>query len=147
MSQYNYIYPEAAYTGSNVLTEKKRLEWEYSMKYWTIQIPVILEFKVNDYIGLAFGINRTLKDWEINDKTTAYFTLRERVENGILKREQNFGERYTQPAIKKTENNTDFISRFDISVSEKLNIRLWMDPNFEGVVSISQWWISFQAEL
>jgi hypothetical protein len=147
MSQYNYTYPEAAYTGSNTLTETKRLDWEYSMKYWTIQIPVIIEFKITDYIGMAFGINRTLTDWEINDRTTAYFTLRENVENGVPRVEQNFGERYTQPTTKKTENNTDFISRFDISVSDKLNIHLWLDPNFEGVVSISQWWLSFQTEL
>lgn len=147
MSQYRYTQPDMIYTGSTALTENKILEWEYDMKYWTIQIPVMIRFKVTDYLGLMFGVNRVLSDWEINDRTTAYFSLREREENGTIKREQNFGERYTQPANKMTENSTDFISRFDISISEALNIHLWLDPNFEDFVSISQWWISFEAEL
>jgi hypothetical protein len=135
------------YDNLNILSEDKTLVWEYSSDYWTVQIPVLLQFDINDQFGLMLGINRTLEGWDITDKTTAYFTSRERNENGVVKKEINFGERYTQPSKKITENGTNVITKFYASITPALKINLLLDPEFENQFRIAQWWLSFEAIL
>ena len=135
------------YDNLNVLTEDKTLVWEYTSDYWTMQIPILLQFDFSDYFGLMLGINRKMEGWDIQDKTTAYFTMRERNENNIVKKEINFGERYTQPSKKITENNTSVITKLFASITPALKINLLLDPEFESQFRIAQWWLSFEARL
>jgi hypothetical protein len=138
--QYNYDY-------SMKLIEDKILEWKYNSGNWTIQIPVLINFKLSDNFGLILGVNRILRGWDISDQTTAYFTLRERLEDGVVKQEKNFGERYTQPSQKITENTTEFMSKLDVSISRALKVSLMVDPEWDHDFRIAQWWLSFNAKL
>lgn len=93
------------------------------------------------------GINRILDNWEITEQTTAIFIRRYRIEDGIVKEETNFGERYTEPVIHTTEDYTEVISSFEAAISEKLSINLLLDPEFKDNFRIAQWWLSFRAKL
>ncbi len=141
-------------TGSNnyqhdnllILDEIKRLVWNYSSDYFTLQIPVILDFTIAEKFGLTIGVNRMLKDWEIHETTTAYFTSRKRNENGVIKEENNFGERYSPPGDKYTDNDTDLFLKLSANVSEEFAVNLLFDPEFQHLLRVSQWWLSFEGK-
>jgi hypothetical protein len=139
-TQYNY-------NNSHSLNEIKTLVWDYNSDYWSLQIPIIFNFRFSKYWGMHIGLNRILESWEISDVTTAYFVLRERLEDNQLKRETNFGERYTQPVKKKSDNSIRIFTSFDISITEALKVRLMLDPDFEYEFRIAQWWLSFETIL
>ncbi|MCP4583495.1 MAG: hypothetical protein GY839_17945, partial [candidate division Zixibacteria bacterium] len=104
--------------------EDKRLEWQYESKNLSIQVPILLSLKLNKNMNMILGVNRILDNWDIYEQTTAYFTQRVRTEDGQTKEETNFGERYTQPHQKITEDYTDFITRFEVAVSPDLKLNL-----------------------
>lgn len=137
---YNYEYNNLI-----ILDEVKRLEWNYTSDYWTIQIPVILDFTINQYFGVTLGINRMLKNWNIEEETVAYFTIRKRNENGVIKQETNFAERYSPADEKYTENETDLFVKFNADINSEFRINLLVDPEFENLFRIAQWWLSFEA--
>jgi hypothetical protein len=148
-SQYDYDSSDDqnVYHRYYKLFEDKWLEWRYKARMWTFQIPVIMHFRLNENWGILLGITRILSSWEIEDQTTAYFKKRERTEDGEVKTETNFGERYTRPTQRITEDFTDVITSFDVAVSSELKIRLLLDPEFEQTFRIAQWWLSFEANL
>jgi len=144
---YNSVYdPDTSYYLSR-LAEDKELEWNYRSNYWTVQVPILARFQFNEHWSMMLGINRILKSWDIEEQTTAYFTRREKTENGQTRVETNFGERYTQPRQRITEDATDFISSFEVAISPKFRINLLVDPAFEDEFRIAQWWLSFRANL
>ena len=138
----SYVYQ---YDNLLVLDEVKKLVWNYSSDYLTLQIPVILDFTITKDFGLTLGINRMLKDWVIDETTTAYFTSRKRNENGVIKEENNFGERYNPASDKYTDNDTDVFLKLNANISEELKVNLLIDPEFQHLLRISQWWLSFEA--
>lgn len=127
--------------------EDKELDWRYRSKYWTVQIPILTHFRFSEHWSMMLGINRILKSWEIEDRTTAYFTYREVTENGQTRIDTNFGERYTQPRQKISEDMTDFIASFEAAITKQFRVNLLLDPNFKDEFSIAQWWLSFRANL
>ena len=138
--QYNYDYHYSQY-------EKKTLVWNYESNDFTLQIPVILQFKFGDVWGWMVGVNRILNSWKITDQTTAYFDIRDRNENGTVTTETNFGERYTQPRQRITENFTKFFTSVDFKLSSSFKVRLLLDPEFEHKFRFAQWWLSVEAFL
>jgi hypothetical protein len=127
--------------------EAKSLRWEYRSRYWTIQVPVILEFQINEHVGLMLGINRILESWKITDETLATFTRRRVTENGQVEQETNFAERYVEPEESITEDYTALLASVDYILSPQVKIRLMMEPQTEGKFEIAQWWLSFTAQL
>lgn len=127
------------------LYEDKRLAWSHRSIYWTIQIPVLLRFRINQYVSMMFGINRILESWDTQGQTIAFFSRRETTDDGDTVVETDFGERYTLPDEKITEDETALISNFEVSVSRQFTIRLLLDPEFEDEFRIAQWWLSFQV--
>ncbi|MFC1475268.1 hypothetical protein ACFLQG_01340 [Candidatus Zixiibacteriota bacterium] len=125
--------------------EDKRLVWNYHSTYWTIQIPVILNYRVSNRFTFMLGVNRILEAWDISDQTTAYFTTRQTTNDGITETETDFGERYTQPDEKITEDYTAIITSFEVSVSPRFAVRLFLGPEFEDDFRIAQWWLSFKV--
>lgn len=127
------------------LYEERRLAWEYSSTYWTIQIPVILYYQVSDRFRVMLGVNRILEAWDISDQTTAYFTTRQTTTDGETDTEINFGERYTMPDEKITEDYTAVITSLEVSVSPSFSVRLLISPEFQDEFKIAQWWLSFNV--
>ena len=121
--------------------------WDYKSNYWTVQIPVIFDFRFSENWGMNLGVNKIIESWDITDVTTAYFSLRERLENNEIKRETNFGERYTQPVKKDSEDSFKIFASFDATISDAFKVRIMLDPELEHQFRIAQWWLSFEAKL
>jgi len=149
-SDYHYTRKDTTtytYNYYHRLIEVKRLQWQYHSTYWTVQIPVLLRHRFNRQFSLSLGVNRILKHWKISEQTTAYFTRRERTDNGDTKVETDFAERYTMPDKKFTEDYTAILASFEVAVSEEFKIRLMLDPETEGDLKINQWWLTFQLKM
>ena len=132
---------------SQSVYENKRLEWNHEALDWTLQIPILFNFDINEYFNMMIGINRIFESWDITDITTAYFNERKTIETGVEKVTKNFGERYFQPDRGITEDHTDIVTRFEASPSPSLKVSLLLDPEFEDTFRIAQWWLSFKAGL
>ena len=132
---------------SRYLFEDKTLEWRYKSNNWSIQIPIILNTQFDEHFGMMIGISRVLKGWRVTDATTAYFTKREKIENGVTKLETNFGERYTQPDDNYTEEYFDLITQLNLNITDKFKASLLINPEFENIFRVSQWWLSFRAKI
>ena len=135
------------YNNSNYLHEDKSLLWTYGSKYWTIQIPVIFNFDISRYWSIMIGLNRILSSWEINDRTIAYFKERQRIVNDESNTERNFGESYSRPAKKISEDYVKVFTNFEVRLSPVFKIRLLLDPDFEGTFRIAQYWLGFEAKM
>jgi cation diffusion facilitator CzcD-associated flavoprotein CzcO len=61
------------------------------------------------------------------------------------KEETNFGERYTQPDERFSDDFFDVITSFHVNLSEDFTTRIILDPEFEDTFRIDQWWLSFNA--
>ncbi len=146
-SSYNYINKNNTNNYLYDLFEDKILEWEYDARSWSLQIPIVFNFGINENWSIMLGLNRILNGWEIEDKTTAYFAKRERNENGDIKIETNFGERYTQPKQKITEDFTKVMAGLNVNLSNAFAIRLLVDPEWGDYFNLAQWWLSFTAKL
>jgi hypothetical protein len=146
-SEYNHTYKNNSYHNNYQLIEDKVLEWEYEAQSWTIQIPIVFNFNLNDHFEFMLGLNRILNGWEITDRTTAYFTKRERNDNGQITTETNFGERYTQPTEKITEDFAKVMMGLNINLAKALKVNLLVDPEFGDEFKLAQWWLGFTARL
>lgn len=149
-SAYNYVYKTNTQSGINELFEDKVLNWEFEGQNWSLQIPIVFNFILNEKFEIIFGLNRILNGWEITDRTTSYFTKRERNENGQITSESNFGERYTQPTETITEDFTKIMAGMSVSISKALSIKLLVDPEFDNPTTflrLAQWWLGITAKL
>lgn len=144
---YNNTNPQEDYNSSYLQSEDKILNWQYESDYWTLQIPLMMNFKLNDNITWFFGLNKILRNWDVKNSTVAYFNYRDRIENGIHTREENFGERYQQPTKHYSENVTDFSMGLKVVISEELKINLFVNPEFDNAFRFSQWQLSFYGQL
>jgi hypothetical protein len=143
-----YTNQSQNYSYMNYLLENKQLSWDYNSTYWTLQIPVVINFDISRYWSIMLGLNRILDNWDITDQTLAYFNERQRIENGTTKTEKNFVESYTQPEKKITEDHVNIFTSFQVNLSHAYRVRLLIDPEFGGkFLSIRQWWLSFEAEI
>lgn len=146
-SEYHYTYKYNAYNYNYQLLEDKILEWDYEAKSWTLQIPIVFSFTLNEHFEFMLGFNRILNGWEITDRTTAYFTKREKNDNGQISIETNFGERYTQPAEKITEDFAKVMMGLNVNLTKALKVNLLLDPEFGDEFKLAQWWLGFTARL
>lgn len=146
-SEYNQVYKNNSYNYLYELFENKLLAWEYDAQNWSLQIPIVFNFGLNDNWTIIFGLNRILNGWEIDDRTTAYFTKRQKNENGQVTVETNFGERYTQPTEKIMEDFTKIMAGLNVNISKSFKINLLLDPEFDNEFRLAQWWLSFTAKL
>ena len=126
--------------------EEKNLLWDFDVQKTSLQIPVIMRMRIARPIELLFGLNRSMDNWTITDVTTAIFDFRSTTQNGQTTKEENFGERYTQPKEKRSEVTTSFIGGITMTPSDRFNIRLMVVPNYARTYDGTrlqdlQWWI------
>jgi len=131
----------------NARYEVKSLRWDYRSRYWTVQVPVVLELKPDEHFGLTFGVNRVLENWQLTEETLATFARRRVAENGTVNEEEDFGERYSEPTVKATDDYTALLASAEYILSPQFKIRLMVEPQTEDKLRIAQWWLSFTAAL
>ncbi|MDP2302906.1 MAG: hypothetical protein Q8N03_10845 [Ignavibacteria bacterium] len=139
---YNYEY---------LLIEDKRLEWNYTSVSSSIQIPVVLNFVLNQNWTMILGINKVMNDWEVKQQTNAHFTLRDKTDNGVNNKETNFIERYTSPDESYTEEYTHLFIGFEANISKMFTLRILVEPELFNAYSefsfMNQWWLGFEVRL
>jgi hypothetical protein len=126
--------------------ESKDLHWKFTASRTSFQIPIFVTVRLSKVVDVLLGLNRNMTQWEIEDVTLAIFRLRMSMSNGTVNREENFGERYTQPKEKVSDVRTTFLAGLTVAPSKSLELRLLMVPNFrdgfEGTeLEQLQWWI------
>ena len=148
-SNYNYTNSNPQYNNNyyQKLIEDKTLVWTYNSDKFSLQVPVLLNFRFGQQWGMMLGINRIYNSWNVTDQTTAYFNLRERTQDTVVKSETNFGERYTQPAERVSDKQTKIFMSFDASITSSFTARLTIDPEFEHLFRVDQWWLSFELKM
>ena len=137
-------YPYAYFDST---AESKRLLWTFATKLRRVTIPVFLTIRTSETMELLFGLNRSASNWRADDVTLA--VIDERVHSDLQgsTRQQNFGERYTQPRERMSEVRTTLMAGLTVSPTPSLSIRFLGVPNyvetFEGTeLSDVQLWIS-----
>ncbi len=142
-SNYN---PDTSFH-SNSLAEDKEVEWNYDATTWSVQIPVLSYFQLNDRWLVMVGVNHVEKSWDIREQTTAFFNERVSMENGVMRTERNFAERYTQPRQRRSEEFTDVITSIEARLSDQFKVNLLINPDFKDSFRIAQWWLTFKTTL
>ncbi|MHC1738411.1 MAG: hypothetical protein AB9882_10410 [Ignavibacteriaceae bacterium] len=127
--------------------EEKTLVWEYMSDFTTIQIPVLLYFRLSDQWELMTGISRIANAWDIEDVTTAYFTKREKTDLDTSTTELNFGERYKMPRQRISEDLVKFLMSLKLNISDEFSARVMFEPEFDPYIRIAQWWFAIEANL
>ena len=93
------------------------------------------------------GVNHVEKSWDIREQTTAFFNERVSMENGVMRTERNFAERYTQPRQRRSEEFTDVITSIEARLSDQFKVNLLINPDFKDSFRIAQWWLTFKTTL
>ncbi|MEJ2054864.1 MAG: hypothetical protein P8X42_13160 [Calditrichaceae bacterium] len=147
---YDYTDPadeDEEYTSIRSKYENKKLYWDYTSERQSIQIPVVFDFHLNESWNIILGVNRIWEHWDISDQTLAVFANRTENRNGDIESETNFGERYTQPDEKFTDNMTEFMAGVSVNITPKLKVNILVEPDSEPNWRVSQWWLAFRASL
>jgi len=144
----NYISTgDYAWNDLQERAEDKELTWRYENIHSSFQIPIVFNFKLNEIFEIMLGINRVFHDWNISSTTSVYLAKRRNNDNGIIKEESNFIERYIEPTDTYTEDYTNVFTKFNVNVTEELQASILINPEFEDTFRIAQWWLSFRANL
>ena len=126
--------------------ESKDLQWTFTTLRTSFQIPIFLTIQASEVVEFLIGLNRNMARWKLEDVTTAIFRYRESVNNGVVERRENFGERYTEPTEEVSDVQTAFLAGLTVSPTRALRLRLLMVPNFKDSydgpeLQQLQWWI------
>ncbi|MGB6121071.1 MAG: hypothetical protein WBG80_04105, partial [Bacteroidota bacterium] len=126
--------------------EAKDLDWTFSVERTSFQIPVFVTITASGVVEFLLGLHRDMAQWRITDVTLARFAYRVTSSNGVVERKENFAERYTMPTEQVTDVRTAFLAGLSLNVSQALNVRILMVPEFrdtyEGTeLQDLQWWL------
>lgn len=126
--------------------ESKDLLWTFSAKRTSFRVPLFVDIRASQYVGILLGLSRDMAQWKIDDVTLALFRYRNGNNNGAVTEESNFGERYTTPTEEITDVRTTFLAGLTISPSPRFQVRVLMVPNFRDTFDGSeldqlQWWV------
>ncbi|MFH1942132.1 MAG: hypothetical protein ABIL68_08490, partial [bacterium] len=128
--------------------EGKELLWDFKTSEMNIQIPVIMNYRLSKYGEITFGVNRSMRRWNITDVTLAIFDYRTTTQDERTTHREHFGERYTQPEETRSDVKTTLLLGATIIPSKHFNVRLLAAPNFVKTYNDTklrefQWWIDF----
>ncbi|MCR4439564.1 MAG: hypothetical protein QHJ34_13565 [bacterium] len=132
---------------SSRVDEDKTLHWDFRVRKLAVQLPVVLTWQPRKPVELLLGLNRSMKQWEITDVTTAIFAFREVTEDSVRSRKTDFGERYTEPREKRSEVQTTFLAGVTLRPSARFGARLLAVPHYASTpagmtLREMQWWLA-----
>ncbi|MFT5144429.1 MAG: hypothetical protein ACI80V_003166 [Rhodothermales bacterium] len=128
------------------LSEVKNVEWSFSSRRSSVQIPVILRYEFNEHFEFTAGVTRRMEDRRVRDVTLALITLRTEEVNGVEAVRGNFGERFRQPTEFANEVSTSGILGLTARPSLRFDIQLLVSPKWSNRFDTrrTQWWLGFQ---
>jgi len=132
--------------------ESKDLLWTFTARRTSFRVPVFVDIKASEKVGILLGLSRDMSQWKIDDVTLALFRYRNSDNNGTIATQSNFGERYTTPTEEVSDVRTTFLAGLTIAPSPRFQARLLMVPNFRDTFDGSeldqlQWWVGLTVRL
>ncbi len=126
--------------------ESKDLDWTFTAKRTNFSIPVFVNIRASEVVGILLGLNRVMTQWEADDVTLARFRYRVITTNEGETRQENFGERYTAPTETTTDVQTTFLAGLTVNVAKAFGVRLLVVPTYHETYEGTefqdlQWWI------
>ncbi len=115
----------------NKTVEDKTINWEYTTRLRSIQIPLIYEFLVGERFDVMAGISRTMNFWRTENETLILYDYRERVTLQETKIEHMTGERIVEPRERLSVVNTSLIGGVAFSPAPAFRIQLIISPGLE----------------
>jgi hypothetical protein len=145
-SRSRYWSTTATYDWYSSQDESKDLLWTFTAKRTSFRVPVFVDIKVSEKVGVLLGLSRDMAEWKMDDVTLALFRYRNANNNGSVTDQSNFGERYTTPTEEVTDVRTTFLAGLTVAPSPRFQVRLLMVPNFRDTFDGSeldqlQWWV------
>ena len=142
----SYQSTQGTYAWRSGSNENKDLLWTFHAERSSFQIPIFLTIRASEVVEVLLGLNREMTSSTVNDVTLALFRYRQSDNNGTVTREENFGERYTEPPEGLSDVRTTFLAGLTAKPSPHFSIRFLVVPNFEDThvgsdLSSLQWWI------
>lgn len=139
-SSNNLLYYDT--TGQN-----KNLQWSFGVNQWSLDIPVIFNYRFSDMVALMLGLDKQLSEWKMTDQTLViYYQDYENNSYSGITNKSNYGELYVSPSQDISNVNTTFLAGLTVSPSKEFNVRLLLSPSVRasfGGVSVTnfQWWL------
>ena len=127
-SQSSYLNSNGTTPTHQGSSQEKTLRWNFISRYTTVQIPMLMQFKTGDKIAMLLGLNRKISSWEIDDITTATYTLRIQTDGQKVTQQNNFAERSTMPKESMSDVTTYYVMGVTITPSPALNVRVLFTP-------------------
>ncbi len=145
-SRYAYWSNSHTWDWRSSQGESKDLLWTFTAKRTSFRVPLFVDIKASEYVGILLGLSRDMAHWKIDDATLALFRYSTSDNNGSVVEQTNFGERYTTPTEEVTDVRTTFLAGLTISPSARFQVRALMVPNFRDTFDGSeldqlQWWV------
>ena len=111
--------------------EDKTINWEFTSRLRSLQIPVIYEYDINERFELLIGVNRIMNFWKIENQTLILYDYRERVRDEEILIEEMTGERITEPRERLSIISTSLLTGITFSPSKSFSVQLVASPGFE----------------
>jgi len=139
-NQYNYLYYDTT-------MQNKDIQWSFSVKRVSFDIPVIFNYRFSDKAALLVGLDKQLSEYRMTDQTLViYYQNYDNSSSGGLINKSNYGELYINPEQDISDVTTTLLAGLTVSPAKEFSVRLLLSPNvrasFNGVsVSNFQWWL------
>ncbi len=132
--------------------EGKTLYWDFNVRERVLHIPVVFTWQAAKPVELLLGLDRSMKQWDITDVTTAIFDFREITQDSLTTRRTRFGERYTEPREKQNEVQTTFLTGVTFKPSAHLAAHLLGVPHYASspagmTLHEVQWWLALTLNM
>jgi hypothetical protein len=130
-SHYEYYSNIQNYEYYNKTIEDKTINWEFTSRLRSLQVPVIYEYTINNKFEMLLGINRIMNFWKIENTSLILYDYRERVNNDQILIEEMTGERITEPKERLSIITTSVLGGITFSPSKFFSVRFLASPGFE----------------
>lgn len=137
---YNYLYFDST-------SQNKNTQWTFTVDRWSIDIPVIFNYRFSDKVSLLLGLDKQISEWKITDQTLVIYNQNydNNSYSGVTNK-SSYGELYISPEQDISDVTTTFLAGLTVSPAKEFDVRLLLSPNvrasINGVsVTNFQWWL------
>ncbi len=136
----------------NKFEERSRLNWDFKMDVMSIQLPVLINQQISNFMELHFGVNQRLTGWwykKDNSSRVVDFLEKQSPDSDETYRilQSPNGYDFTYQGTTRSDITTTVLAGVTISPSRHYQVRFMMTPHFiktnDGTkLREVQWWIN-----
>ncbi len=133
--------------------EDKTINWEYSTRMRTFQMPVFYQLAFKERYKILLGINRSMNFWRADNTTLILYDYRRRINNSEVLVERMTGERITEPRERMSVIKTSFLGNFCFSPARNVGVNFSISPEvskssyYDSIKVGMQFWVGISLQL